>query len=164
MNVILIGMPGSGKSRIGRELSFATHLEYVDTDALIRNKYGDIDKIFQDCGEEYFRDRETEAVKKASEKDGIIISTGGGTVLREENVKVLKANGVFIYLKASEDTLIRRTASSNRPLLKGGTDKLKKLYKERCPIYEKYADLVLDADGDDIARKIKEIRAFLTAL
>ncbi|MBO4323554.1 MAG: shikimate kinase [Clostridia bacterium] len=155
MNLVLIGMPGAGKSRIGRALAKKAGMKFVDTDKIIRQEYGDIPKVFAEKGEEYFRSLESEAAKKAADGDGRVISTGGGIVLKEENMLVLKSCGTVIYLKTDIDTLVRRTAGSARPLLKGDARKnIEDLLKKRASLYEKYADITVDANSDDVTKKV----------
>ena len=93
MNVVLCGMMGVGKTTIGAYLAQALGLCQVDTDDLIVKKYGDISTIFERRGEEYFRAIETEIVRELVQEDGLVISVGGGLVLKEENVSLLKKNG-----------------------------------------------------------------------
>ncbi len=157
MNLVLIGMPGSGKSRIGKFLAQKLNLELLDTDKIIELQYGKISEIFAEFGESYFRELEVKAVKSCAEKESAVISTGGGVILNEENVAALKKNGVIFYLKASEDTLFKRTAKSDRPLIKGDRERVKALLEFRAPLYEKYADYIIDADSEDVGEKARQI-------
>ena len=158
MNLVLIGMPGAGKSRLGRILSKKLGMEFIDTDRIIREREGDISEIFLNKGEEYFRNAETEAVEIAVKEDRRVISTGGGTVLKEYNMALLKENAVTAYLKASKETIVKRTANSSRPLVKGDAEKnVETLLAVRTPLYEKYADVTVDADTDDLHKKSEEI-------
>ena len=156
MNLTLCGMMGSGKSTVGKALSHITGKPFVDTDTLIEEKHGSISKIFAEYGEEYFRTLETQTVKELSGKDGLIIATGGGLVLREENVALLKQNGQIVYLQAKLSTLQSRLAGDKtRPLLQTG--RLELLLNERAPVYEGVADLTVQADGktpDELAKEI----------
>ena len=93
-NIVLIGMPGSGKSTIGKALAETLGKEFIDTDDMITSSYGVISVIFESEGESRFRDIETEQVKIASKMNGKVIATGGGAVLRKENIDALKQNGV----------------------------------------------------------------------
>ena len=157
MNLVLIGMPGSGKSATGRETARLSGRRVVDTDREIEKVYGDISAIFSNKGEEFFRNAEREIIRKVSAYKGVIISTGGGTVLSEENMALLKADGFVVYLKADAEVLSRRTARGGRPLLEGGKDRIRKLMNERTPLYEKYADMTVDADSDDLEKKARLI-------
>ena len=161
MNIVLTGMPASGKTSVAFELEKLGKTVY-DTDAEIVNRHGAISEIFKSYGEEYFRNLETEEVKRLSEKDGVVIATGGGCVLREENCRLLKANGKIVYLKTKLQTLYKRAeGNTSRPLLSGDVrERLKKLYEQRSPIYERTADIIIDTDGlspEEIARRITEL-------
>lgn len=165
MNLILCGMMGSGKTTVGVKIAEIACLRLCDTDALIVEKYGKIADIFAQNGEERFREIETETVKTLAKEDGLAVSTGGGLVLREENVSTLKKNGKIVYLRASIDTLVQRLkADGTRPLLENATaglqDRIARLVKDRAPVYERVADCVVDVDGktpEEIAREILQI-------
>lgn len=165
MNIVLAGMPASGKSTVARVLSKLTGREVYDTDEKIVERYGAISEIFAQYGEAAFRNLETEEVKKACALDNLIISTGGGCILRGENVELLKnggAGGKIVYLRTSIDALLSRVnGDGTRPLLQGGAEqKMKKLFEERTPVYERVADFTIDTDGltpEEIADKIAEL-------
>ena len=161
MNIVLIGMPASGKTTVAEILGKSLGAEVVDTDALIVERHGAITEIFEKHGEEYFRDLESAAVKEAAKKKKAVISTGGGCPLRKENVLALKECGKIVFLRTSITELIRRTeGDGTRPLLKGEREeRLKSLLTVRTPVYEDAADLTIDTDGrtpEEIARIITE--------
>lgn len=161
MNIVLIGMPASGKTTVAEILSKKLGLNVIDTDALIVEKHGEINRIFENYGEKYFRDIETAAVREAVKRTNAVISTGGGCPLRKENVQNLKRNGKIIFLRTSVAELIKRTeGDGTRPLLKGEREeRLKSLLAVRTPIYEEAADFTVDTDGlapDEIADEITE--------
>ncbi len=152
MNLILCGMMGAGKTTIGIKIAEKTGRRWYDTDGMIVDKHGKISDIFEYYGEAYFRKLETEIVKELAEKDNLVISTGGGLVLKKENNEVLQKNGRIVFLQASLDTLAKRLkVDSERPLLQTSTENLRerlsKLMAERAPIYEHVADFVVDVDG-----------------
>lgn len=152
MNLILCGMMGAGKTTVGIKIAETVGLRWYDIDDVIVENHGKISDIFKRYGEEYFRKLETETVAKLSQKDGLVISVGGGLVLKEENVELLKRNGRIVYLRAGLETLERRLSTdSTRPLLQtdGETlrERLTRLLKERAPIYERVADYIVDVDG-----------------
>ena len=101
-NIILIGMPGSGKSTVGKLVAKALGREFVDTDAVIKERYGDIPTIFAKHGEEYFRKVESEVLRDVGKLSGKVISTGGGVVKNEINMKALSLNGKVIYIQTGE--------------------------------------------------------------
>ena len=119
-SIVLIGMMGAGKSAVGRCLQWRTGLAQFDTDEMVRSKFGmPISEIFSTHGEDKFRNAETEALRNLSADQDAIIVTGGGIVLREENVDLLKRFGVVVWLEADEKTLFKRASrTGNRPLLK----------------------------------------------
>ncbi len=152
MNVVLCGMMGSGKTTIGVKIAEKTGRRWYDTDGVIVDRYGKISDIFEYYGEEYFRKIETEVVKELSVQNDLIISTGGGLVLKEENTELLKKSGKIVFLRAKKETLAGRLkVDGTRPLLQAKTEsileRLDKLLKERSPVYERVADFTVDVDG-----------------
>ena len=162
MNVILCGMMGAGKTTIGIKIAELTGRRWYDTDGLIVDKYGKISDIFEYYGEAHFRRLETEIVRDLAKMDNLVISTGGGLVLKSENNEVLQKNGKIVFLRASLDTLAKRLhVDGTRPLLQTSTesirDRLARLLKERAPIYEHVADFVVDVDGKTPLQIAEEI-------
>ncbi len=139
-NIVLTGLMGSGKTTLGKYLTEVTGMEFIDTDDLIIQKAGKpISKIFAEDGEPCFRDLEAEVIEESAQKQDCIISTGGGAVLRIQNIENLKASGIVFYLQASAEALYERTKhDTSRPLL--NTDDpagvLRKLLASRKPFYE----------------------------
>ncbi len=143
-NIVLIGMPSSGKTTIGTALAEKLKKQYADTDAIITERIGcSIAEFFAEKGEAEFRKTETEVISELKEGKGLVISTGGGAVLKPENVAALKKNGYLIWLDRSLENL---QATEDRPLSKD-TEKLKKVYNERYEIYKNAADIRIPADG-----------------
>lgn len=162
MNIILAGMPGCGKTTVARILGKKLGFSVVDTDELIVEKYGAISEIFEKFGEECFRNFETQVVKDIASLENCVVSTGGGCLLREGNRALFKSCGKIIFLRTQIKTLSERLeGDTTRPLLKGDTkSRLEKLIKERAPIYESSADIVIDTDGispEELADKITEL-------
>ena len=138
-NIVLTGMPGSGKSTVGKLLEL-DGFSFLDTDEVIEQRCGcSICDLIKEKGEPYFRDLETEVIREVSSNSCRIISTGGGAILREENVRCLKRNGRVYFLNAE---LSRLQATGSRPL-SDTEEKLKRLYAERMPIYQNSADVVV---------------------
>lgn len=145
-NIILIGMMGCGKSTIGRMLAERISYQYVDMDTYLENKYhSTIPELFS-VSELYFRDKETECCKDMGHTDNKIISTGGGVILREENMLYLKNNGLVFFIDRPVEMIINELNTDHRPLLKDGVFKLYDLEKERRSLYEKYADFIIRND------------------
>ena len=143
-NLVLIGMPGSGKSAVGRILTETTGKPLADTDLLIVENAGKpIPEIFRDDGEPAFRDLESEIIRELSLQGGQVISTGGGAVLRPENVAMLRQNGRLFWLDRNPDSLI---PTDDRPLA-DTSEKLEKLYQEREPVYRAAADVIIPVFG-----------------
>lgn len=139
-NIVLIGMPGCGKSTLGFFLSKKLGLDFIDLDVYIETKENKkIPEIFQK-GEDYFRDLESKSVEEVSKYNSTIISTGGGVIKREENIKNLKHNGKLIFIDRPLEKILEDIDTENRPLLKYKKDNLYNLYKERYDLYKKYAD------------------------
>ena len=143
-NVVLIGMPGSGKSAVGQILAEKTGRPFADTDQLIVEKAGkSIPDIFREDGEEAFRDLESEVIRDVSLQGGQVLSTGGGAILRPENVTVLRQNGRLFWLDRNPEDLI---PTDDRPL--ADTDaKMKQLYRVRKPLYQAAADETIPVSG-----------------
>ena len=162
MNFALCGMMGCGKTTVGKLLAKLTDKTFVDTDACIVEKYGVISEIFACHGEAYFRDLETETVAELVVRDDLVIATGGGLVLREKNVAMLKETGKLVYLRTTADTLVQRLErDTERPLLHGGEETLRarieRILGERAKIYEKSADFTVDTDGKSAQEIADEI-------
>lgn len=158
-NIVLTGMPGSGKSTVGKLLNVDGY-EFIDTDAEIEKRCDcSIKELIEREGEKYFRDLESEVIRDASAEGCRIISTGGGAVLREENVRALKRNGRIFFIDAD---LARLSATESRPL-SDTPDKLARLYSERIEIYKATADVVVPdmetaaAEAEYILRKRMEL-------
>ena len=143
-NIVLIGMPGSGKSAVGRVLASETGRPFADTDQYITEKAGKaIPDIFREDGEPAFRDLESGIIRELSKQGGQIISTGGGAVLRPENVTALRQNGRLYWLNRNPDALV---PTDDRPLA-DTVEKMKQLYLVREPVYRAAADEIVPVTG-----------------
>lgn len=146
-NIVLIGMPASGKSTVASLLSDSLSREVSDTDTLIKETCGkSIPEIFANEGEEKFRDYESEAIATVAKKNGAVIATGGGAILRRKNVEMLKQNGVLFFIDRPYEKLI---PTLDRPLAQD-VAAIKKRYEERYEIYRGAADVVIDADDTPV--------------
>ena len=159
-NILLIGMPGSGKSTIGRLLSKRTAMPVVDTDDLLIEKEGiSLQEILHTKGLDYFYQAEARVLSELMLK-GYIISTGGSAVYYSEAMETLRKSCVVVYLNASVKRLLRniRNLDSRGIALKPGQT-FDDLYEERRPLYEKYADVTIKTDGQTPASICREIKA-----
>jgi shikimate kinase len=166
-SIVLIGFMGAGKSSIGRWLERRTGLWRLDTDEMVAAKYGlSIPEIFSNHGETAFRDAETETLRELSPDRPAIIVTGGGTILRSENVALLKRLGTMVWLHGDEKTLFERAGRRGRPLLQTENPRqtFSELMKKRKPLYAEAADFRVDTTvlsheqvADAILCKIEEL-------
>lgn len=160
-NIALIGFMGAGKSTVAEMMSLMFAMKPVEMDALIsKREKMTINEIFAKFGEAYFRGRETELLKELSKSHGNIISCGGGTVLRPENVQLLKENSRIVLLTATAETILTRVKDSDdRPILNGhkDVDFIGALMEKRCQAYEQAADIIVSTDGRSVGDICMEI-------
>lgn len=142
MNLVLIGMPGSGKSTLGAIAAQKLGRPLIDIDAEIEKEYGPIPLLFRDRGESTFREMESEKCRAFGKESGLVIAAGGGAVLRKENVRALLQNGVTAWIKRPLEAL----ATEGRPL-SNGQDAVKKMWEIREPIYRACASFEVDNSG-----------------
>lgn len=146
--VVIIGMPGSGKTTIGKILGKELSLKFYDMDEYIQKTTSkSIIELFEN-GEEYFRDIESDICRELSQKENVLISTGGGVIKRKENIDAFKENALIIFLDRPVEKILEDVDVSKRPLLKDGKEKVINLYKERYELYKKYADEIVVNDKD----------------
>lgn len=143
MNLVLIGMPGSGKTTVGKILSRMLCMPLVDTDALVEKAAGKtIPELFAQEGESAFRDRETAAARQAAELDNTVIATGGGIILRPENMAALAATGMIFFRDRDLEDILGED-HMGRPLVGRDPEKLRILYTQRIELYRKYAQYII---------------------
>lgn len=146
-NIVLIGMPGCGKTLIGKMLSEKLNRNFIDLDEYIEKTEGcSITEIFKN-GEEYFRSLETKAVFTASKSKSSIIATGGGVIKKAVNIEKLKENGIIIFIDKSPQDIVCDIDISTRPLLKDSIQNVYKLFDERYELYKGYCDIIVKEDG-----------------
>lgn len=139
-NIVLIGMPGAGKTTIGRKLSEKLKIDFYDSDKFIEQTTGkSIPEIFLN-GEDYFRRLETEAIRKITKKVPFVIATGGGVVKDFKNIELLRNRGIIIFINRPLEKIAEKIDVGNRPLLENNYESLKKLYDERIELYKKFCD------------------------
>jgi len=167
MNIVLIGYRCSGKTTVGKALARMLNMQFIDTDQLVENRSGrSIDQIVMRSGWVEFRALEKEIISRAAAKDNLVIATGGGVVLQEENIIQLRKNGFTVWLKAPPRVIKERMAQDElqgirRPPLKGENpvDEISRVLAERERLYEEAADLIVDTTSSDIDRVCKTIIA-----
>ncbi len=148
-NIILIGMPGSGKTTIGERLAGELSANFFDCDMEIAKHEGiTIPQIFERYGEEYFRNLESELLKNSLPQNGCVISTGGGIVERPENVSLLRANGTVVFVNRPIENILTDIDTTNRPLLKGSQDRLAALFDRRFEIYKNACHIEVENTKD----------------
>jgi len=167
-NLILVGPMGAGKSTIGRLLAAELSRNFYDSDHEIQARCGaDIPWIFDVEGEAGFRDRETQMIRELSRREGVVIATGGGAVLREANRRMLRESGTVIYLLTTVEQQLRRTAKDrNRPLLQrvDREEVLRDMFAQRDPLYRATADVVVRTDRRGPRAVVNEIVRRVTRL
>lgn len=157
-NIVLIGMPGCGKSSVGRELAAMLHMVLVDTDQMVEQEDGrTIPDIFAQDGEAVFREKETAAAKRAAAMTGVIIATGGGMVLREENMQALRERGIVFFRDRALSDILGEDLS-DRPLLSGDQKRIYDLYQQRIHLYRDYAHHII-SDTNTAAEAAQRIAA-----
>jgi len=161
-NIFLIGLMGTGKTTVGRQLARKLKMDFFDSDRVIEERTGaDIPLIFEKEGEAGFRKREAAIIDELTQKQNIILATGGGAVLDPLNRDHLSSRGTVFYLKSSLKTLIERTSKDkNRPLLHADEPAeviLKRLLDQRGPLYEETADYIIETANNSIHSVIQAI-------
>ena len=166
MNLVLIGYRGTGKSTVGKILAERLGWELVSTDAeIIRRARLSVPDIVQRFGWDHFRDLESEVCRDLAGKEGLIIDSGGGAILRQQNVDYLKKNGVLIWLTATVRTIADRIGGdTQRPSLTGTksfTEEVEEVLRERQPKYKAAANHMIETDGRSVTEVVEAILALV---
>ncbi len=161
MRIFLVGMPGSGKSTLGKQLAEALNITFVDLDMEIeKQEKQSIPEVFSLRGEEYFRKIESSLLRSWSASDrSFVMSTGGGAPCFHDGMKIINASGKSIFLDVPLNELLSRaTKAGNRPLLTGDTEeRLKSLYEKRLPVYQQ-STLIIQGDNIKIESLLEKLR------
>ncbi len=153
-NIYLIGMPGCGKTSLGKKIAEKLKLSFIDLDYyLVEKERHTIDDIFKTKGENYFRQAETKYLKEVAKLENQVISTGGGIVVCNENAEIMKNSGIVIFIDTPPDCIVKNSSLSGRPLVKSKDD-IYKLYEERYSKYKNAAHFIVDNISD--AEKAQE--------
>lgn len=148
-NIYLIGLMGCGKTTFGKMLSQRLHVKHIDTDNLAEEYFGmPIPRVFEELGEDHFRDGETEVLRQLSKKKNRIVSTGGGIILREENIELMRQSGTVIWLKRSPDLIVENPRMRQRPLLAKDVNAIYPIWEQRESLYKKACHFVVYNEGD----------------
>ena len=166
MNIVLIGYRGTGKSTVGRLLASRLGRQLVSTDAeIVKRAQRTVPEIIAQEGWEYFRDLESDICRELAGHDQLVIDTGGGAILRTQNIDVLKKRGTLFWLTASVETIVKRIGSDNqRPSLTGNksfVDEIEEVLQERMPKYQAAADHVIATDHRSVTQLVETILALL---
>lgn len=160
-NIYLVGMPGAGKTTVGRQLARRMQRSFIDADHEIEARTGvRIPLIFDIEGEQGFRDRESKVIAELAGESNLIVATGGGAVLRPQNRAALKQGGTVVYLHAVPRLLYERTRlDPNRPLLQVADpmSKIEELFAQRDPLYREVADIIVNSVGGSISHLVKQV-------
>lgn len=160
-NIFLVGMPGAGKTTVGRQLARRLQRNFIDADHEIEARTGvRIPLIFDIEGELGFRDREAKVIAEFATRKDLVVATGGGAVLRPENRAAMRQGGTVIYLNATPELLYERTKlDPNRPLLQveDPRRKLDELFAQRDPLYRDVADIVVNSLGGSIGQLVRQV-------
>lgn len=163
-NIVLIGMPGVGKTTVGTYLAAKIGRTFVDADNYLEQKHQQtIPEMFA-VSETYFRDLEQEVIKELAAQTGLVIATGGGVIKRPENIEALRQNSQIFFLDKTTENILRQVQSDHRPLLQGDRKiKLEALYNERQALYLSSCDYRIDCNQKTLASIAKQILNVLTA-
>ena len=162
-NIVLIGMPGSGKTTFGKELARRLGRKFVDADDFLEALEGKTIKEMFAVGEDYFRAAETRAARALAAERGLVIACGGGVVKRAANIEIYKTTGVVVFIDRSPDDIVTDVDVASRPLLKEGVQKVYDLYEERIALYRAAADYTVKNDAaietvlDELERAVRSI-------
>lgn len=160
-NIYLVGMPGAGKTTIGRQLARRLQRSFIDADHEIETRTGvRIPLIFDIEGEAGFRERESRVIFELANESNLVVATGGGAVLRPENRAALKRGGTVVYLYVAPRLLFERTRlDPNRPLLQVADpmQKIEELFAQRDPLYREVADIIINSMGGSISHQVKHV-------
>ncbi len=162
-NIVLIGMPGSGKTTFGKAVAQQLQRPFYDADDVVVELEGKTIKDMFAVSEDYFRDAESRTAKVLAEKKGIVISCGGGVIKRPVNIENFKKTGVVIFIDRTPEDIVTDVDVASRPLLKDGKQKVYDLYEERIELYRAAADYTI-SNNKPIPVILNELTALIESL
>jgi len=145
-NIVLTGIMGCGKTTVGKMIASCLGMDFLDLDHYIEKKWGRIPDLFLH-GEEYFRDIECLAAEEVANNENTVIATGGGIIKRDKNINALRKNGIIFFIDRPIDDILKDIDTTERPLLFGGKEKLKDIFRERYPKYIETCDFHIKNTG-----------------
>lgn len=154
-NIVLIGMPGCGKSTFGSQLAEQLQRQFFDADQVLEEREQRTIKSFFAESEDAFRAAETRTLEYLASLEGIVLATGGGAIKKPINMELLQKNGVIIFIDRKPENILGDIQGDARPLLAADKQRIFKLYEERIPLYRKYAQFTIDNNGDFEAAKVQ---------
>ena len=157
-NIVLIGMPGSGKTTLGRYLAEMLNRDFIDADPEIEKDAGTtIPELFA-VSEDHFREQEMKTTRRLAKLENKVLAMGGGVVLRQENITALKENGLLLFIDRSSEDIIGDVDTETRPLLAAGRQRIYDLYAQREALYRKAADITVVNKGElqEVLRQMAE--------
>ena len=158
-NIVLIGMPGCGKSTFGKRLAKKMGRSFYDADTVLEEREARTIKDFFAESEDAFRAAETRTLAYLATLEGVVIATGGGAVKRAENMELMKRDGVVVFLDRKPEQILGNIEGDARPLLAADKQRIFKLYEERIDLYRKYADKIITNSGD-FGRTLAALEAY----
>lgn len=158
-NIVLIGMPGCGKSTFGKRLAKKLGRKFYDADEVLEEREQRTIKDFFAESEDAFRAAETRTLAYLATLEGVVIATGGGAVKRAENMELMKRDGVVVFLDRKPEQILGNIEGDARPLLAADKQRIFKLYEERIDLYRKYADKIITNSGD-FGRTLAALEAY----
>lgn len=158
-NIIIIGMPGSGKTTFGKALAQCLHKTFIDADDFIVDQEGKTIKELFAVSEDCFRDAETRSSQALAARENIVVACGGGVIKRPVNIDIFKKTGTIIFIDRSPDDIVTDVDVSTRPLLKDGRQKIYDLYQERIEAYRMAADVIVSNNRaiEDVLEDMKNL-------
>ncbi len=161
-NIVLIGLPGCGKSTIGKALAARLKRPFFDADVTVVEMAGETIAEMFAKSEDYFRSRESGTIRALAQKQGVVIACGGGVVTRACNMEALRQTGTVVFLDRSVDDIVASVDTTTRPLLKESAEKVRRLDAQRRPLYQRYSDITVPVE-EPFAKTVQKLAEYFSA-